>query len=41
MRGMYKRDLCGKIPNERWEKLAELAASLKVIVADLLNKTSK
>jgi hypothetical protein len=34
-------NLCAKIPNERWEKLAELAASLKIIAADLLNKANK
>jgi hypothetical protein len=34
-------NLCAKIPNERWDKLADLAASLKVIAADLLNKAIK
>ena len=29
------------IPNQRKEKLAEVAASLKVIALDLLNKASK
>lgn len=31
-------NLCAKIPNERWDKLADLAVSLKVIAAELLNK---
>jgi hypothetical protein len=34
-------NLFAKIPNKRKEKLAELAASLKVIATDLLNKASK
>jgi len=34
-------NLCAKIPNERWDKLAELAARLKVIAADLLKKASE